>query len=131
MDAVADPLDIALGRRIRLRRRHLRLTQSDLGARLDVSYQQIQKYERGVNRISFSTLVRVAETLECRVADLIGDLDDPSVASVPITAAASQIAASEMNELLSAYGGIHSKSVRRSILKLATALSKQTGEDGA
>lgn len=65
-----DPIDIAIGLRIRARRKAMRVTQPSLGEHLGLSFQQIQKYELGVNRISGANLVRVARALKCSVADL-------------------------------------------------------------
>lgn len=57
------PVDVAVGARIRLRRRDVGLSQSALAAKLGVSFQQVQKYERGANRISASMLARAARVL--------------------------------------------------------------------
>lgn len=65
-----DPLDIELGHRIRKRRLQTRMTQERLAAALGVTFQQVQKYESGRNRISFSRLVAVARALGCSLAEL-------------------------------------------------------------
>jgi len=70
------PLDIALGAAIRIRRLALGLSQGALANLCGVSFQQIQKYESGANRISFSRLVQISKALSCRVVDLIGVLED-------------------------------------------------------
>jgi len=57
------PIDCHVGRRIRLRRAQLRLSQSDLGARIGVSFQAVQKYESGAIRISASRLYEMALAL--------------------------------------------------------------------
>src|SRR5215471_2909735 len=69
------PLDIALGARVRLRRKALKMSQDQLARALGITFQQIQKYEHGANRISFSRLVGICEVLKCSVADLISDID--------------------------------------------------------
>lgn len=51
------------------------MTQTELGAAIGVTFQQVQKYERGANRVAASTLLKVAEALQCNVADLYGDPD--------------------------------------------------------
>src|SRR3569832_732215 len=61
-----------VGARGRARRRELRMSQSKLGVKLGVTFQQGQKYERGGNRISASSLVLIAGALQCRPADLLG-----------------------------------------------------------
>ena len=50
-------LELAIGARMRTRRRQLGLSQSDLAGRLGVTFQQVQKYERGANRVAASTLL--------------------------------------------------------------------------
>jgi transcriptional regulator with XRE-family HTH domain len=57
------PADVRIGDRIRARRMMLSMSQTDLGAAVDVTFQQIQKYERGINRVSASTMERLAGAL--------------------------------------------------------------------
>lgn len=59
-DTEADPIDIHVGSRIRLRRATIAQTQQELASDLGCSFQQVQKYERGQNRVSASALYRVA-----------------------------------------------------------------------
>lgn len=72
-----DPMDIALGAAVRIRRRTIGLSQEALAEKCGVSFQQVQKYENGANRISFSRLVQIARALDCRVVDLMDVLDAP------------------------------------------------------
>lgn len=65
--------DIYLGQRIRLRRVELQISQAQLGKRLGVTFQQIQKYEMGVNRIAFSRMHEIADALEVSMAFFIGE----------------------------------------------------------
>jgi len=53
------------------------ISQEALAEQCGVSFQQIQKYENGANRISFSRLVQIARALKCRVVDLLDVLDGP------------------------------------------------------
>lgn len=69
VDAV-DPVDRYVGARIRAERTQAGLTQSQLGAAVGVTFQQIQKYERGTNRVSASMLVRAAKALGVSVSCL-------------------------------------------------------------
>jgi transcriptional regulator with XRE-family HTH domain len=66
-------LEMAIGARLRARRRQLGLSQTDLAHKLGVSFQQVQKYERGSNRIAASTLAVAAEALSTTVAWLMGE----------------------------------------------------------
>jgi len=72
----ADALERAIGARIRARRRQLGLSQSQLAETLGVSFQQVQKYERGANRVAASTLVAAAAALGVSAAWLVGE-DQP------------------------------------------------------
>jgi transcriptional regulator with XRE-family HTH domain len=74
-------MDVALGATIRVRRRTIGMSQEALAEKCGVSFQQIQKYENGVNRVSFSRLVQIARALDCRVTDLMGVLDVPNDAA--------------------------------------------------
>ena len=70
-----DPIDVAVGARIRLARKTLRMSQQALAEAVGITFQQIQKYERGANRVSASMLVRIAQTLDTPVAELFGAND--------------------------------------------------------
>ena len=58
--ALFDPIDVHVGARVKLRRKLLGMSQERLGATLDVTFQQIQKYERGANRIGASNLYKIS-----------------------------------------------------------------------
>ncbi|MET3781755.1 transcriptional regulator with XRE-family HTH domain [Brevundimonas sp. 1080] len=73
MTDVIDPFDIALGARIRARREALRITQAQLATAAEVTFQQIQKYERGVNRVSAARLALIAKYLKAHPADFYGE----------------------------------------------------------
>src|SRR6201996_5193778 len=68
-----DPIDIEVGGRIRARRMALGISQTALAKALGLTFQQVQKYEKGANRVSASTLVRVAKELGVTVAFLVGE----------------------------------------------------------
>ena len=59
--------DIEMGKKIRLRRVEQRISQSDLGEKLGVSFQQVQKYEKGVNRVGATRLQQIATALDVPV----------------------------------------------------------------
>lgn len=67
--------DRDLGEAIRARREALGMTQQQLAEAAEVSYQQLQKYESGFNRVSFSRLVKISRALGASVADLTSVLD--------------------------------------------------------
>ena len=129
VDHVSNPLDVALGARIRVRRKSLGLSQDDLAVQVGLTFQQIQKYERGANRVSFSRLVEIARTLKCRVQDLIGDLDVEGELSDRVAAEAVQLKETGALELIRAYSAIRSAGRRRVVVSLAQTLSKEDEPD--
>ena len=117
------PLDVALGGRIRLRRRELGMSQDQLARKIGITFQQVQKYEHGTNRVSFSRLVEIAEALKCSVSDIMGDLDQTKAAP-KFSRHVAQLNAPGVVELLDAYASIKSTKHRRAILDLARQLAE-------
>jgi transcriptional regulator with XRE-family HTH domain len=80
-----DPVDIRLGAAIRARREELQITQAVLASHIGVTFQQVQKYERGVNRIAAARLVRIGEVLDMAASELLGEsggVDKPGARSL-------------------------------------------------
>jgi transcriptional regulator with XRE-family HTH domain len=121
------PLDIALGSRVRLRRKELGMSQDQLARSVGITFQQVQKYEHGTNRISFSRLVEIAEALECGVVDLIGNLDK-SKSSAALSRQIAFLTEPGASDLLEAYASIDSPKRRRAILNLARQLANDQAE---
>jgi len=117
------PLDVALGSRIRLRRRELGLSQEQLARQVGITFQQVQKYEHGTNRVSFSRLVEIAQALHCGVMDIVGDLDKSKVSSL-FSRHVARLNEPGAAELLEAYTSIQSPKHRRAILNLAKQLAE-------
>jgi transcriptional regulator with XRE-family HTH domain len=67
----ADPIDVEIGQRLRAFRLAKNMSQTALGAAAGVSFQQVQKYEQAKNRLSASTMCKLAEVLEINPADLL------------------------------------------------------------
>lgn len=124
------PLDIALGARVRLRRKELGFSQDQLARAVGITFQQVQKYEHGTNRISFSRLVEISEALECSVADLIGNLDK-SKSSASLSRQIAFLTEPGASDLLEAYASIESPKRRRAILNLARQLANDQAEHAA
>ena len=68
--------DVSLGSRIRTFRNAAKMSQADLGAALTppVSFQQVQKYEKGLNRVSHTKLAQICKVLGCSIGDMIADM---------------------------------------------------------
>ncbi len=71
----ADPVDVFVGESLRAARLSSGLSQAELGKAMGLSFQQVQKYERGTNRISASMLVRASKATGVPVADFFPDAD--------------------------------------------------------
>jgi transcriptional regulator with XRE-family HTH domain len=79
-DARPSPIDVHVGSRIRLRRTLLGMSQERLGEALGLTFQQVQKYERGVNRVGASRLFDLSRVLDVPISFFFDDMPD-SVAS--------------------------------------------------
>ncbi|WP_375650446.1 helix-turn-helix domain-containing protein [Bartonella sp. OT172YNZD] len=66
--------DIFIGKKIRLRRKMLKMSQKTLGQHLGVTFQQIQKYENGLNRVSAGRLKEISDTLNIPVSFFYADI---------------------------------------------------------
>jgi transcriptional regulator with XRE-family HTH domain len=123
-------LDVAIGQRIRERRRALSLSQQDLAEVLGVSFQQVQKYERGANRISFSRLVEIGGALKCRLGDLAEGLD-PDHAPSEIEHVNALMTADGALEMLEAYAALPSNALRRAMLHHTRQLNSVLAGDAS
>src|SRR3954466_4212981 len=70
-----NPIDIRVGARLRLRRNMLGLSQEKLGDAIGLTFQQVQKYERGANRIGASRLYELSQVLDVPVSFFFDDTD--------------------------------------------------------
>ncbi|TSD85260.1 helix-turn-helix transcriptional regulator [Mycobacterium sp. KBS0706] len=71
-----DPVDVAVGWNIRQRRQQAGVSLERVAGRLELSFQQLQKYETGASRISAAMLVRIAQVLEVPAAQLLAGVAD-------------------------------------------------------
>lgn len=111
-----DPVDVAIGARIRARREARRITQAQLAAGAGVTFQQVQKYERGVNRVASARLLGIAAVLHTTGADLLGELEGPG-------ADALALATPGVIELLAAFNAIADQHARDALLTVARAMA--------
>lgn len=128
------PIDIHVGKRVRIRRRLLDMSQTDLGNAIDLTFQQIQKYERGANRISASVLFRLSEVLDVPISFFFDDMPD-AIAGASPTAPVSDAPdlgvfnSSDARELVRAYFEIDDHKVRRSMFDLAKTLARNSSAE--
>jgi transcriptional regulator with XRE-family HTH domain len=118
-------IDQHIGERIRLRRTELGLTQEQLADTLDVSYQQIQKYETGANRISASRMFELARRLEVDMSYFVDGLAfDDRIEQQPLEHGGRQRSAIE---LVRKFAQIDDPQVRAAIAGLVKAIVDRQG----
>jgi transcriptional regulator with XRE-family HTH domain len=117
------PADIRFGQKMRARRMMLRLSQAELGVALNVTFQQIQKYENGINRIRASTLEKLAATLRVPITYFFdrhppknGQGDGSGTDLTPF------LATSEGLALCTAFQHVESKAMRTAVIDLLQRL---------
>jgi transcriptional regulator with XRE-family HTH domain len=116
LQGVSDPLDVEIGARLRQVRRSRGHSQVELADQLGVSFQQVQKYERGTNRVSGSMMVRACRFLQIEPKELF----PPELSGGPAIDW-SLFTNDEAVELLKAFSKIEAPEVRRAILQMARA----------
>ncbi|HEY4547011.1 MAG TPA: helix-turn-helix transcriptional regulator [Pedomonas sp.] len=136
MSDTPHPIDIHVGTRVRARRRLLGITQEKLGEALGLTFQQVQKYERGSNRISASRLFELSRILAVPVTYFYEGaeaLDGEANAVLPEAAAApfeaEQLSSRETHDLLRFYYGLPDPQVRRRFLDLLKSVAPAPAEE--
>lgn len=120
IEHTADPVDVTVGTRIRFTRKMKNLSQQALAEAIGVSFQQVQKYERGSNRVSASMLVRIADFLEVDISDLFGRANARGAIDDQL---ADLLATTGALDVLTAYASLSSDS-RTALVGLMRTLQK-------
>jgi len=119
-----NPVDSLVGGRIRLLRKQRKMSQSDLGQALGVTFQQIQKYENGKNRVGASRLHQVAIALNVPIAELF---DGASETGRTLKATKSPAFDSQSLRIAEAFVKISDKELRWSLVDLVEAMAQKFG----
>jgi transcriptional regulator with XRE-family HTH domain len=114
--------DIEVGQRIRARRMAQGMSQTDLGNLLGVTFQQVQKYEKGVNRVGAGRLVRVGEALDVPVSFFFGATDGGSEDTRAILGF---LDTSYALRLLRAFSRIPQSEVQRALVDLVESIAPE------
>lgn len=121
------PVDVHVGKRLRLRRKALGLSQADLGRQVGITFQQIQKYERGTNRMGASRLWEFARALQVPVDYFFqGYESGGSKATLPPDSAF--LESRETQSLVRYYHSIPDAKLRKAIVSLIRALADDATE---
>ena len=129
---MAHPVDLYVGARLRIRRKVLGLSQTQLADSVGITFQQLQKYERGTNRVSASKLYGMAVTLQISVAWFFEGLSplEGSAGGDPRTQAIRRFMATQEGVELASLVPRLPLSQRLQILALAKTLSVDTNDNG-
>ena len=126
------PVDIHVGSRVRLRRMILGLSQDKLGDALGLTFQQIQKYEKGVNRIGASRMFQISQVLNVPVQYFFDDFTTTDTAGVEGVGESeagdtfmSLVNSPEGVQLCRYFARIEDPRVRRRVLELVKTLSEE------
>lgn len=130
-----NPIDVHVGQRIRQRRTLLGMSQEKLGEAIGLTFQQVQKYERGANRVGSSRLFDLSQVLDVPIIyffeDMPGDVQKKSPANLigvstpePVEYDLDPMMRRETLELTRAYYKIPDKAARKRLADLVKVLSK-------
>ncbi len=124
------PVDVHVGKRLRLRRTILGLSQEAIGNAIGVTFQQVQKYERGVNRMGSSRLYDFSKILAIPVAYFFDEMDKPTSGNATGVAEDApafeheKMSSRETLEMMRAYYRIADAQTRKRIFELVKALAE-------
>jgi transcriptional regulator with XRE-family HTH domain len=122
------PIDVTVGKRIRLRRVQLGLSQTELGKKLGVTFQQVQKYENGANRVSCSRLYEISTALDVPINFFFMDSSRTSLD----LAVAEQFDVPDLKDgvhLMTAFRQIPNGAIRKSFIVLVETLASELKND--
>jgi transcriptional regulator with XRE-family HTH domain len=129
-----NPVDVHVGRRLRLRRMMIGMSQEKLGSELGLTFQQVQKYEKGTNRIGASRLYDIARILGVPVQFFFDDLPSAGPSrgfDVSESAGIMEfLGSTEGLQLLQGFAAIRDQATRRRIIELVRTLAQEPGEPG-
>jgi transcriptional regulator with XRE-family HTH domain len=127
----AHPVDLYVGTRLRIRRKVLGLSQTQLADALGITFQQIQKYERGANRISASKLYEAARLLQAPVSYFFEGLDETGAGEDDGFAQRLTlfVATPEGLELAGLFPQLQDRRLRRRVVGLVRAMAEEDHDD--
>ena len=123
-----EPVEVHVGSRIRARRQQLGMSQEKLGDALGLTFQQVQKYEKGTNRVGASRLQQIANVLHVRESFFFEGGSERASGKTPDASdeLLAFVASKEGAALVQIFGQIKSSKVRRSIVRLVEELTDAT-----
>ncbi len=140
-DNEPNPVDVHVGKRIRLRRTILHITQQQMADMLGLTFQQVQKYEKGMNRVGASRLWDISKVLNVSMNFFFEDMDNATAAQSPRMLSSNNddfllsdqhddlnfedpMKRAETLELVRAYYKIPNRAIAKNLFNLIVSLSK-------
>lgn len=127
-ERAANAIDKKIGQRVRNRRLELAMSQEQLAELLGVTFQQVQKYEKGVNRIAASRLYVIAQALQMSIGRFFEGLNVRGVAETAQEYKDDAMATPEGAQLMALFSSIKSQKVRRRVVDLVRTLTEEASE---
>ncbi len=125
----SNPVDVAVGRNIRLNRIARGISQTELGNRIGVTFQQVQKYEKGTNRVGASRLNMISKALDVSLARLFDGIESNRSNKNADASPAMLIGEPQAFRLATAFSAISDSGLRRDIVQLVERIAKQRLSD--
>lgn len=126
-ERAANAVDKKVGQRVRSRRLEIGMSQERLAELLGVTFQQVQKYEKGVNRIAVGRLLDIANALEISASRFFDGLERRGVAEDRQDYVNDALATPEGAQLMALFATIKSQKIRRKVLELVRTLADDEG----
>lgn len=141
-DGSPNPIDVYVGARVKMRRTLLGMSQEKLGEAIGLTFQQVQKYERGMNRISASRLFDISKVLEVPISFFFEEMDEQvaelsprklagasELAEEPVLFDYDPMTKKETLELVRCYYMIPDRRLAKKIFELIKTMAYPVGEE--
>jgi transcriptional regulator with XRE-family HTH domain len=126
-DKRTTPVDVEIGRRLRLHRPSAGVSQTQVAEAMGVTFQQVQKYESGTNRIGIGRLIKVAEILDVPLS-MFFEGHGTSASKAKTASPAEVLTRPHVLRLVQAFSKIESEGLQLAIVKMAEAVARQAPE---
>ena len=129
MSKAVTEIDVVVGARLRVRRLELDLSQQEVARKLGITFQQVQKYESGSNRMSAGRLKELSTILKVPVGYFFAEEDADSTGGSRLPTTAKLMNEPGARTLLTAYAKIQNRALRKSIVEIVRSLARDKNED--
>ena len=123
---MASEVDVIIGKRLRFYRTQSGVSQTALGEHVNLTFQQIQKYEKGSNRVSVSRLIEFANFLDFTISDFLDGLVDEGTKKItPLKEMKDALVEPHTIDLVRQFRNLENDQVKKSVVDLLIAMNDQ------